>query len=113
MTITPNLQYPWIVIGYLLKGEKINLESVNDRVNEIVVTDLVKHYGEVEAVNGINFTVRKGELFGFLGLNDAGKTTIISVLCGLLHSTAGKVTFGGLDLKRDLQKIKSSIGVCP
>ena len=52
--------------------------------NEIVIKDLVKNFGDVTAVNGLNLEIRKGELFGFLGPNGAGKTTTISILCGLI-----------------------------
>ncbi|MCD4754083.1 MAG: ATP-binding cassette domain-containing protein [Anaerolineaceae bacterium] len=89
------------------------LERTNQAVNEIVVTDLVKHYGDVNAVNGLNFTIRKGELFGFLGPNGAGKTTTISILCGLLAPTSGTAKIGGLDIRKELPKIKERIGVCP
>lgn len=85
----------------------------NGSGNDIIVTDLMKHYAEVEAVNGISFTVRKGELFGFLGPNGAGKTTTINILCGLLTPTAGKVMYGDYDIRKDLPEIKSQIGVCP
>ena len=53
--------------------------------NEIVIKDLVKRFGDITAVNGLNLEIRKGELFGFLGPNGAGKTTTISILCGLIH----------------------------
>jgi ABC-2 type transport system ATP-binding protein len=81
--------------------------------NEIVITELVKNFGDVRAVNGLNLEIRKGEMFGFLGPNGAGKTTTISMLCGLLAPSAGTAHIGGLDIRKDLSKIKARIGVCP
>ena len=81
--------------------------------NDIVVKDLVKEFGDVTAVNGLTFNIRKGELFGFLGPNGAGKTTTISILCGLLAPSAGSVQIGGFDVQKDLPKIKERIGLCP
>ncbi len=81
--------------------------------NEIIIKDLVKDFGDVKAVNGLSLDIKKGELFGFLGPNGAGKTTTISILCGLLAPSAGSVHIGGLDVKKDMPKIKERIGVCP
>jgi ABC-2 type transport system ATP-binding protein len=81
--------------------------------NEIVIQDLVRTFGDVTAVNGLNLEIRTGEMFGFLGPNGAGKTTTISVLCGLLAASAGSAYIGGLDVRTDMSKIKSRIGVCP
>jgi len=81
--------------------------------NEIFIQNLVKKFGDITAVNGLSLSIRKGEMFGFLGPNGAGKTTTISMLCGLLDPTAGSVQIGGLDIKKDLPKIKQRIGVCP
>ena len=80
---------------------------------EIVIKDLVKEFGDVTAVNGLDLEIRKGELFGFLGPNGAGKTTTISILCGLLMPSAGSVQIGGFDVKKDMAKIKKRIGLCP
>jgi ABC-2 type transport system ATP-binding protein len=81
--------------------------------NEIIIRDLVKAFDEVTAVNNLNLEVHKGEMFGFLGPNGAGKTTTISILCGLQAPSAGTAYIGGLDIRRDLSKIKERIGVCP
>ena len=81
--------------------------------NEIVIKDLVKDFGDVRAVNGLTLDIRKGELFGLLGPNGAGKTTTISILCGLLEPSAGTAHIGGLDVRKDISKIKERIGVCP
>jgi len=81
--------------------------------NEIVIKDLVKRFGDVTAVNGLNLEIRKGEFFGFLGPNGAGKTTTISILCGLISPSEGAAYFDDLDIKKDMDKIKQRIGVCP
>lgn len=81
--------------------------------NVIVINDLVKDFGDVTAVNGLNLEIRKGELFGFLGPNGAGKTTTISILCGLLAPSAGTARIAGYDIWKDLSKVKAQIGVCP
>jgi len=78
-----------------------------------VIKDLVKKFDDVTAVNGINLEIKKGELFGLLGPNGAGKTTTINMLVGLLNPTEGTATIGGYDVKRDINKIKDIIGVCP
>lgn len=74
----------------------------------IEITDLKKHFGSVKAVDGISFSVKKGELFAFLGLNGAGKSTTISVICGSLKKDGGTVTICG---ESDPDKIKSRLGV--
>ena len=81
--------------------------------NEIVITDLAKNFADIKAVNGLNFEIRKGELFGLLGPNGAGKSTTIRMLCGLLAPSAGTAQYGDLDIRTDLSKIKARIGVCP
>ncbi len=79
--------------------------------NMIEISHLSKHFGEIRAVDDISFSVRRGELFAFLGVNGAGKSTTISILCGLLARDAGDVTVGGHDLDRELSRIKETIGV--
>jgi lipooligosaccharide transport system ATP-binding protein len=74
---------------------------------------LVKHYGELTAVDAIDFTVGPGECVGFLGPNGAGKTTIVRVLTCFSPPTAGIVHVLGLDVTRHPRRIKASIGVCP
>lgn len=75
------------------------------------VEDLVKSYGAVRAVDGISFSVEKGSLFAFLGLNGAGKSTTINIVCTLLPKDSGKVTVGGTDLDRDPQSVRRKIGI--
>lgn len=79
----------------------------------IEVEDLVRHYGEVKAVDGVSFGVEEGETFGLLGPNGAGKTTLMEILCGLRTFDHGKATVKGLDLVKDSLKIRSMIGFCP
>ena len=79
----------------------------------IQVEGLVKHYGEVTALDGVSFNVNKGEIFGLLGPNGAGKTTLIEIICGLRKFDDGKVTILGFDLVKDSYKVRSLIGFCP
>lgn len=80
-------------------------------VNCIEVIGLRKRYGTVEAVRGIDFSVSSGSLFAFLGVNGAGKSTTINILCSILNKDEGKVTIDGFDLDREAEKIKPSIGI--
>jgi ABC-2 type transport system ATP-binding protein len=77
----------------------------------IAVTGLVKRYGTIEAVRGIDLAVRRGEIFGFLGPNGAGKSTTISVLCTLLKPTSGMASVAGIDVTRDPDGVRSRIGL--
>ena len=79
----------------------------------IEVEGLVKHYGEVKAVDGVSFSVQEGETFGLLGPNGAGKTTLMEIMCGLRRFDQGKVTIHGFDLFKDSLKVRASIGFCP
>ena len=77
----------------------------------IVVKDLVKKYGDLVAVAGINFNVKYGEIFGFLGPNGAGKTTTIHILATLLKPTSGKALVAGYDVIRDPKMVRKNIGI--
>ena len=79
--------------------------------NIIEVKDLKKNYKEVEAVKGISFSVEEGSFFAFLGINGAGKSTTINILCTVLEKTSGSVTIGGYDLDKEKDKIKGLIGI--
>jgi ABC-2 type transport system ATP-binding protein len=79
----------------------------------IRVSDLTKCYGEILAVDNINFEVAKGEVFGFLGPNGAGKTTTIRMLAGLSKPTDGKASILGFDINSQIVQIKKHIGVVP
>lgn len=72
--------------------------------------DLTKKFGGFTAVDNISFEVSRGEIFGFLGANGAGKTTAMRMLCGLLSPTSGKATVAGYDVYQEQNKIKKNIG---
>lgn len=76
----------------------------------ILAKDLTKTYGEFTAVDHINFEVKKGEIFGFLGANGAGKTTAMRMLCGLSKSSSGQAWVAGFDINRQSEQIKRRIG---
>jgi ABC-type multidrug transport system, ATPase component len=76
----------------------------------IKVKDLTKRFGSFTAVDSISFEVEKGEIFGFLGANGAGKTTAMRMLCGLSVPTSGEGTVAGYDIVREPEKIKKNIG---
>ena len=80
--------------------------------NVIEVQDLLKRFDGVAAVNGISFSVAKGEFFGLLGPNGAGKTTTIRMLYGFSPPTGGSLKVFGLDIKTHWRPIKTRIGVC-
>ncbi len=79
---------------------------------EIVsVQGLKKRYGDVQALGGISFTVRRGSLFSFLGVNGAGKSTAINILCSILQKDGGAVSVCGFDLDTQAEEIKKRVGV--
>jgi ABC-2 type transport system ATP-binding protein len=77
----------------------------------ISVERLVKRYGELEAVRGIDLEVQPGEIFGFLGPNGAGKSTTISILCTLVRLTSGRARVAGFDVSTDPSAVRSRIGL--
>ena len=77
----------------------------------IEVRKVVKKFGDFTALNGVSFTIRKGELFGLLGPNGAGKTTVINLILGLLKATSGTIIIDGRDISRDPGRIKRIIGM--
>jgi ABC-2 type transport system ATP-binding protein len=76
----------------------------------IEVDNLTKRFGKFTAVDRLSFTVKRGEIFGFLGANGAGKSTTIRMLCGLLQATSGKASVGGYDINTQTDQVKQSIG---
>ena len=76
----------------------------------IKAIELAKTFGKFTAVDHISFEVEKGEIFGFLGANGAGKTTAMRMLCGLSKPTSGKATVAGFDVKTQSEQIKKNIG---
>lgn len=79
--------------------------------NIIEISGLNKTFGDVKAVSDLSFKVKEGELFAFLGLNGAGKSTTISIMCGQLAKDSGKVIIDGEDLDKSVDKIKCDLGV--
>lgn len=77
----------------------------------IEIKNLSKSYGEVKAVKNLSLKVKEGELFAFLGINGAGKSTTINIMCGQLSKDNGTITIDGLDLDKDVNNIKSKLGV--
>jgi len=88
----------------MTKNKKMDKEIV------IKTKNLVKKFGSFTANDNLNFEVYKGEIFGFLGANGAGKTTAIRILCGLSSPTSGEINVGGFDVYSETEKIKKSIG---
>ena len=80
-------------------------------MNIIEIEHLNKSFGELKAVNDLTFRVKKGEFFSFLGVNGAGKSTTINIMCGTLTKDSGKVLIDGLDVDKDINKITQRIGV--
>ena len=79
--------------------------------NVIEIQDLNKNFGEIRAVRDLSFCVKEGELFAFLGVNGAGKSTTINILCGQLAKDGGSVLINGKDLDRDAMSVKRDLGV--
>ena len=77
----------------------------------VEVRDLSRSFGEIEAVKGVSFEIREGEIFGFLGPNGAGKSTTINMLCTLLRPTSGSATLNGFDVQQDRSDVRRSIGL--
>ena len=77
----------------------------------IEVTELVRKFGDLTAVNGVSFEVGQGEVFGFLGPNGAGKTTTINMLCTLMKPTSGDARVNGYDVRSQQNDVRQSIGL--
>jgi len=85
-------------------------ETVREDRHAIEVRELTRRFGQFVAVDRVSFDVARGEIFGFLGSNGAGKSTTIRMLCGLLEPTSGSAIVGGVDVKRDPEGVKRRIG---
>jgi ABC-2 type transport system ATP-binding protein len=92
-------------------GRPAPAAPVATRPPAVSVRGLVKRYGDVEAVRGIDFDVTAGETFGFLGPNGAGKSTTIGVLCTLVKPTAGRATVAGHDVAGERDEVRRNIGL--
>ena len=77
----------------------------------IIANDIRKKYEDIDAVNGISFQVRRGEIFGMLGPNGAGKTTTVEILEGMRNADSGEAIIDGINVKKDPTSVKSIIGV--
>ncbi len=71
--------------------------------NIIEIRNLTKSFGDIRAVRDLSFSVRRGELFAFLGVNGAGKSTTISIMCGLLEKDGGSISICGTDTEKNMQ----------
>jgi ABC-2 type transport system ATP-binding protein len=79
----------------------------------VVVKDLQKSFKDFKAVDGVSFTIGKGEIFGLLGPNGAGKTTTIRMMSTVLPADSGDIIIGGHTVKQEAETVRSLIGVCP
>lgn len=79
----------------------------------IEINNLTKRYGSFLAVNNISLTIRSGEIFGFLGVNGAGKTSTLKILAGVMQATSGSVSLAGIDIQSDPIRAKSLTGYIP
>jgi ABC-2 type transport system ATP-binding protein len=109
MTATPNSAKPKVSPGHAA----INADSNNGAPPAIAVENIVKRYGDFEAVKGVNFQVADGEIFGLLGPNGAGKSTLIRMMTTLIPVTSGRAIVGGYDVSKDSDAVRRMIGVIP
>lgn len=79
----------------------------------LVAKDLKKSFRDLKAVDGVSFSIEKGEIFGLLGPNGAGKTTTIRILSTIIPADQGEVTIGGYSLKNKADEVRGLIGICP
>ena len=84
---------------------------ISNKLDKVIeVKDLVKKFGNFVANDHLTFDVYKGEIFGFLGANGAGKTTAIKILCGISHPTSGSIRVAGYDVYKEREQLKRNIG---
>jgi ABC-2 type transport system ATP-binding protein len=93
------------------ENRRLNMSSKSKTVIE--VSNLVKSYGDIRAVDGISIDVKEGEVFGMLGPNGAGKTTTVEIIVGLRTPDSGSVAVLGIDALKDVREVKERIGVQP
>ncbi len=84
---------------------------MEEREYALVIEHLCKSYGDLKAVNDISFRVVRGSLFAFLGINGAGKSTTINIICSILKKDGGKITVNGYDLDEESAKIRNETGI--
>ena len=107
---TPAPDFITTASAYIKEQETEAATKEATEVNVISVNHLVKAFGSFRAVDDISFTVRRGEIFGFLGANGAGKTTAMRILSGLSRPTSGTAIVGGYDVRTQYEEIKRHIG---
>lgn len=91
---------------------QIEKERNKAEVNRIIeIKHLCKSFGDIKAVDDLSFGVKEGELFAFLGVNGAGKSTTINIMCGQLSKDSGTITINNTDLDKNIDSIKSELGV--
>ncbi len=96
----------WYEVGWYggLEGARAHRAAVDAR-------GLVRRFGSTTAVDGVDLSVPRGEIYGFLGPNGAGKTTVVRILCTLLRPTAGRALVGGFDVVEEPERVRVHIGV--
>lgn len=88
------------------------LSWIREKENNIIeIENLSKSFKDVNAVSDLSFSVKKGELFAFLGVNGAGKSTTISIICNQLKKDSGKIVIDGVDIDKNSESINSKLGV--
>ena len=97
------MRFPWTRTEAARRGPALGDDA-------IVVTGLRKKFGDFTAVDGVDFKVKRGEIFGFLGPNGSGKTTTIRMLCGVIAPTSGGGTVMGYDVVKDPERVRENIG---
>ncbi|MHA1693901.1 MAG: ATP-binding cassette domain-containing protein [Candidatus Helarchaeota archaeon] len=91
----------------------MNTTKVIEKMEIVKTINLTKQWGNIVAVDHINFNIKEGEIFGFLGPNGAGKTTTIKLLCTLLKPTSGTAIVGGYDINKDPEMVRKCVGYVP
>ena len=86
---------------------------MTESINIVEVEGLTKAWGDLIAVDSIDFHIENGEIFGFLGPNGAGKSTTIKMLCTLYQPSAGRATVGGFDIMAEQEEVRRIIGYVP
>lgn len=89
------------------------MKKEDDHLTILEVKQLTKDFGEFTAVNSVDFTIEKGEIFGFLGPNGAGKTSTINMLTGLSRPTSGSITLSGVDCVKNIKQAQQRMGIVP
>ena len=96
-----------------MSGERQGVRGENDEPGAVVVRELVKRFGETVAIDQVSFTVSRGELFGFIGPDGAGKTTLFRILTTLMLPDSGSARVLGLDVVADLWSLRRRVGYMP